>query len=93
MGKTHVIAALAGVACLMVGGCATTGSGETALAQNGSDQEELICRRVHEVGSRLSSRACKTREEWENEAVSAQEAMERTMDARSAVPLDMGMGS
>ena len=88
--KLHMIGGLACAMSLMIGGCATTTDSGTEMASASSSDAELICRRVHEVGSRLSSRACKTREEWDQEAAAAQEALERSGNSRSVQPFVNG---
>ncbi len=50
---------------------------QVADADAGGAATDIICRRVHEVGSRLSSRQCMTRAEWDAQAEQAREAMER----------------
>jgi hypothetical protein len=73
-----LLASAMGVAALGVAGCASTGEEAVmASAEGEGSDSDIICRRVHEVGSRLSSRQCKTREEWDREAEEAREAMER----------------
>ncbi len=62
-------------------GCATT-QDETMLAEGNGDR--VICRHVHEVGSRLSSRVCRTQAEWEEEARDAQQAMDEYDGSRGA---------
>lgn len=63
-------------------GCATT-QDETQVAEGSGDR--VICRHVHEVGSRLSSRVCRTQAEWEREALDAQQAMDEYDGTRNAI--------
>jgi hypothetical protein len=63
-------------------GCSATAGDETQLAE-GSDQR-VVCRHIHEVGSRLSSRVCRTQAEWDEEASDAQRAMDEYEGTRGA---------
>ncbi len=73
-----LIASAVGVVSMGAAGCATTSDEMQMASADGEGQgSDLICRRIHEVGSRLSTRQCKTREEWDAEAEAAREAMER----------------
>lgn len=80
---------LAAASALMLGagamtGCATT-QDETRLAEAGADNSErVICRRIHEVGSRLSSRVCRTQAQWDDEAAGAQQRLDEYDHTRSS---------
>ena len=80
-----LVAGFAATALFGVAGCATANEGTDVAAAEGSDTD-VICRRVHEVGSRLNSRRCQTRAEWDAEREAAQEALERTGNSRSVDP-------
>jgi len=63
-------------------GCSATAGDETQLAEGG--EQRVVCSHVHEVGSRLSSRVCRTQAEWDEEARDAQEAMDEYEGTRGA---------
>lgn len=71
-------------------GCSATGGDETLLAEGNGDR--VICRHIHEVGSRLSSRVCRTQAEWEEEARDAQQAMDEFDAPRSVDPSGLSGG-
>ena len=62
---------------LMMVGCAsssdTVSAGASAALEG--DPDRIVCRRVKETGSRLSSKTCKTAREWEDERIRNQDAM------------------
>lgn len=52
-----------------------------------SDANQMICRSVHETGSRLAhSRVCQTRQEWEDQNRLSRQALERQQNQRSGMP-------
>lgn len=79
-------------AMTITGACAsspesTPTSYGTSAAIEG-DPDRMVCRRVKETGSRLSSRTCKTAREWEEERLANQEEM-RNAQRGGAVRGDM----
>jgi hypothetical protein len=66
-------------AATMIAACAsspeTTPSGYGTSAAIEGDPDRMVCRRVKETGSRLSSRTCKSAREWEEERLRNQEEM------------------
>ena len=87
MKLTFVLGAAAGL--LALSACASDPA-EAELAEAGGSPSDEVCRSVHEVGSRMAARVCKTRAEWDAESAAAREALERTGESMRAVPLVMG---
>lgn len=84
-----LIVGAASAGFLGLSGCASAPeSTETASAEQ--DGEEVICRRSHDVGSRLGARRCMTRAEWEAEAQEARDALERNSNNRTVDPFAPG---
>ncbi|WBQ08996.1 hypothetical protein L2D01_08815 [Hyphomonadaceae bacterium ML37] len=70
-------------------GCSATAGDETQIA-GASNGERVVCRRIHEVGSRLGGSVCRTEAEWEEEARDAQQAMDEFDAPRSVDPSGLG---
>lgn len=86
----RVLGIAAAMAVLGASGCASSGDGTMAMAEGEGDPSEVICRRIHEVGSRVASRECKTREAWDREADEARESMQRNEQNQSVQPFING---
>ncbi len=50
-------------------GCAGTPETDDMVAAD--DSQTIVCRYVQEIGSRLSSRVCRTKEEWSGQSKEA----------------------
>lgn len=84
-----VAASISAAALLGASGCASTAD-ETEMAANQDEEADVICRRVHEVGSRVATRRCMSRAEWEAEAQEARDSLERNSNNRSVDPFTPG---
>lgn len=63
---------------------------EAEEAAREAEEERVICRREHVVGSNRPQRICMTRREWNAVRETSQDAM-RQMERGSAQPLPVGM--
>lgn len=86
----RILGLAAAMAVLGASGCASTGDGTMEMAEGEGDPSEVVCRRIHEVGSRVASRECKTRAEWDREADEARDAMRRNDQNQSVQPFPVG---
>ena len=66
-------------------GCATPATDQVATTD--LDLNEMVCRKDSSTGSRLSTRTCKTRGEWQQEAAESK-ALGRNMQRDTAAPQD-----
>lgn len=57
-----ILTLFAAAGALGLAGCASTGAGNSKLADDGSKE---VCRRVDEMGSNLPKRICMTKADWE----------------------------
>jgi hypothetical protein len=65
---------------MLIGGCASapdeaSADGGYASVEIEDDPDRLICKREKDTGSRLSTRICKTADQWERERIESQDAM------------------
>jgi predicted outer membrane protein len=92
--ESRFLALAAALSLLGATGCASApgGPAQMASADGESASDEVVCRRVHDVGSRLATRTCKTREQWDAEAEEAQDAMDRNNRNQSVDPFTPGFG-
>ena len=63
---------------------------DAAEAEAQAEDERVICRREHVVGSNRPQRICMTRREWNAVRENSQDTM-RQMERGSAQPLPVGM--